>query len=200
MKIVSIAGVLLINLFIAVRTTVLLRRRAIRPALAMWVFFTVAVAGSLGTYLLDGDFTLADNILNTADLFLCAYVAGAILVLGDRSTRFSRFDLGCLAAVVAILAYWILTRRHASAHLLIQLILVISYAPVVHRLWTSDENSESFAVWTALLLAPVLSLLSSKGSLATVYAVRAIVSTGTLMALMARAEARSRRRLLPPGP
>lgn len=195
MRTISIAGVLLINVFIAARTTVLLRRGAIRPALAMWVFFTVAVAGSLATYLMDGDFTPADNILNSADLILCAYMAGAILVLGDRSTRFSRFDLGCLLAVLAILAFWALTRRHASANLLIQAILVISYAPVVHRLWTSDSNSESFAVWTALLLSPVLALFSSKGTLATVYAVRAIVCTGTLMLLMARAEARGRRRL-----
>jgi hypothetical protein len=197
MQIVSIVGVLLIDLFIAVHTTVLLRRRAIRPALAMWVFFTLAVAGSLGTYLSDGDFTPADNILNTADLVLCAYVAGAILVLGDRATHFSRFDLGCLVVVVLILAFWALTRRHASANLLIQAILVVSYAPVVHRLWTTDENTESFAVWTALLLAPLFSLLSSKGTLATVYAVRAIVSTGTLMVLMARAEVRSRRRSRP---
>jgi len=190
----SIVSVLAINLFIAVRTTVLLRRGAIRPALAMWVFFTVAVAGSLGTYLLDGDYSLTDNILNSSDLILCAYVAAAILVWGDRSTRFTRFDLLCLGAVLAILVFWALTRRHASANLLIQLILVISYAPVVHRLWTSDENSESFAVWAALLLSPVLALLSSKGTLAVVYAVRAIACTGGLMLLMARAEARGRRR------
>jgi hypothetical protein len=42
-------------------------------------------------------------------------------------------------------------------------------------------------------LAPVFSLLSSKGTLASVYAIRAIVSTALLMMLMARAEIRSRR-------
>jgi hypothetical protein len=59
-------------------------------------------------------------------------------------------------------------------------------------LWNSQENTESFSVWIGLLLAPVFSLLSSKGTLATVYAVRAIVSTALLMVLMARAERRSR--------
>ena len=193
MKLLSIAGVLIINTFNAVRMTVLLRRGAIKPALAMWVFFTIAVAGSLGTYLVDGDYALTDNILNSADLLLCSYVAVVILLFGDRSTRFSRFDLGCLAAVIAILLFWAITRRNVSTNLLIQSILVISYAPVVHRLWRSNENTESFAVWTALLLAPVLSLLSSKGTLATVYAVRAIVCTGSLMMLMARAGVRGRR-------
>lgn len=192
-KLVSILGVLVVNAFIAIRTTVLLRRGAIQPALAMWVFFTIAVAGSLSTYLMDGGFGLTDNILNSADLILCSYVAVAILMFGDRSTRFSRFDLGCLAAVVAILVFWAFMRQHASTNLLIQAILVISYAPVVHRLWTSDVNTESFAVWAALLLAPIFSLLSSKGTLATVYAVRAIACTGGLMILMARAELRGRR-------
>lgn len=192
MHALSIAAVLAINLFIAVRNTVLIRRGAIRPSLAMWVFFSIAVAGSLATYLSEGDFTPWDNILNTADLLLCTYVAVIIRLWGDRSTGFSRFDTGCLAAVLVILVFWGLTREHAAAHGLIQLILVIAYFPVVHRLWNSRENTESFAVWTALMLAPGFSLLSSKGTLATVYAVRAIVSTGLLMLLMARAARRGR--------
>ena len=77
------------------------------------------------------------------------------------------------------------------------MILVIAYFPVVKRLWNATENTESFGVWTALMLAPVFSLLSSKGTLATVYAVRAIVSTGLLMLLMARAERRGRRDRIP---
>jgi len=193
MRLLSILCVLAINVFIAVRYTVLIRRGAIKPALAMWIFFTIAVGGSLSTYLLDGDYTLLDNILNSSDLLLCAYIALLIVLFGDTSTRFNRFDLGCLAAVLVILVFWALTRQHASANLLIQVILVIAYFPVVKRLWNSVENTESFAVWIGLLLAPLASLLSSKGTLADVYAVRAIVSTSLLMLLMLRAEVRGRR-------
>lgn len=192
MRMVSLLGVLAINVLIAVRSTVLIRRGTIRPALAMWVFFTIAVGGSLTTYLLDSEFTLLDNVLNSCDLLLCAYVALIIAVFGDKTTKFNRFDGGCLAAVVVIMIFWALTRRHASANLLIQSILVIAYFPVVGRLWRSGENTESFAVWIGLLLAPVFSLLSSKGTLAAVYAVRAIVSTSLLLLLMVRAERRSR--------
>ena len=193
MRLFSIAAVLLINLFIAVRYTVLIRRGVIKPALAMWIFFSIAVGGSLATYLYEGNFTLLDNILNSADLLLCVYVSVVIYVFGDVSTKFTRFDRGCLVAVLIILAFWALTRQHAAANLLIQTILVIAYFPVIHRLWKSDENTESFAIWIALLLAPCFSLLSSQGELATVYAVRAIVSTSVLMILMARAEIRGRR-------
>lgn len=192
MKLFSIVAVLLINLFIAVRYTIHLRRGTIKPALAMWIFFSIAVGGSLATYLSDGQYTLWDNILNSADLILCVYVAVAIFILGDRSTRFTRFDSLCLVAVLAILGYWGWTRHDTTAHLLIQLILVIAYFPVVQRLWNSTENTESFAAWFGLLLAPIFSLLSSKGMLASIYAIRAIVSTALLILLMARAERRSK--------
>jgi hypothetical protein len=187
-RLFSIVAVLLINLFIAVRYTVLIRRGDIKPALAMWIFFSIAVGGSLTTYLFDGDYTLLDNILNSSDLLLCVYVSVIIFVYGDMSTRFTRFDRGCLIAVLVIITFWAFTRKHVAANLLIQTILVIAYFPVVKRLWKSNENTESFAAWFGLLLAPVFSLLSSKGALASVYAIRAIVSTSLLLLLMARAE------------
>jgi hypothetical protein len=190
----SIAAVLVINLFIAVRYTVLIRRGRIKPALAMWTFFSIAVGGSLATYLFEGDYTLLDNILNSADLLLCTYVAVIIFLFGDKSTKFTRFDRGCLIAVILIIAFWALTRRHTAAHLSIQAILVIAYFPVIKRLWNSDENTESFGAWFGLLLAPVFSLLSSKGNLASIYAIRAIVSASLLLMLMARTELRSRRK------
>ncbi len=184
----SIAAVVATNLVIGIRYCWLIRKGRISPALAMWVFFTIATVGSLLTYLADGDHSLLDNILNTADIALVGFVSIWIALFGDRSTRFSRFDLGCLAAVLVIITVWAVTHQHVVAHSAIQAILVIAYFPVVKRMWTSTRNTESFTMWIGLLLAPIFSLLSSEGTLATVYAVRAIVCTSTLLALMIRAE------------
>jgi len=192
MRTFSIITVCAINLLIGLRYVWLIRRGKISPALAMWVFFTIAVIGSLMTYLTDGEYGLLDNVLNSADLLLCGGVAIAIALWGDGSSRFTRFDMGCLGGVALILAAWALTRQHAMAHLAIQLILVIAYFPVIKRLWRSDRNTESFTMWVGLLLAPMFSLLSSQGSLATVYAVRAIVCTSLLLVLMIRVELRIR--------
>jgi hypothetical protein len=193
MRTFSIVAVCTTNLVIGLRYVWLIRRHRISPALAMWVFFTIAVIGSLITYLSDGEYGWLDNILNSADLILCGGVAIAIAIWGDRSSRFDRFDLGCLLAVIVILVGWAVTRQHVAAHLAIQLILVVAYFPVIKRLWRSDRNTESFTMWIGLMLAPIFSLLSSKGTLATVYAVRAILSTSLLLLLMIRVELRTRR-------
>jgi hypothetical protein len=71
---------------------------------------------------------------------------------------------------------------------MIQSVLVIAYFPVIRRLWQSKENTEPFSVWILMMIAPIFALLSSKGTLATVYSVRAIVSTAILLILMLRVE------------
>lgn len=192
---ISLGSVSLLNLSITCWYCWLTYKQKIKPALAMWIFFTIAVAISLATYLKSDTFSLLDNILNTTDLALTAIVSVAIFLFGDHTTRFSRFDKGCLIAVLVILLFWFITKNHVVTHMLTQLILVIAYFPVISRLWKTRENSESFLIWLGMLLAPVLSLLSSKGILATVYSVRAIVCITILLLLMLRVEYLSRKRL-----
>jgi hypothetical protein len=92
--------------------------------------------------------------------------------------------MGCLFVVLFIIIFWIFTQNHLLTNFLIQTILVIAYFPVVKRLFQTRENTEPFLIWTGMLIAPVLSLLSSKGLLATVYSVRAIICVGILLLLM----------------
>ena len=161
----------------------------------MWIFFTIAVGISLTTYLKSDHFSLFDNILNTTDLSLTAIVSIAIYLFGDHTTRFSRFDKGCLIAVTIIVLFWFVTKNHVVTHALTQGILVIAYFPVISRLWKTRENGESFLIWIGMLLAPILSLFSSKGILATIYSVRAIVCISLLLILMLRVEYLNRKRI-----
>jgi hypothetical protein len=185
---VSIVSVSLLNLVITVWYCWLTYKQKIKPALAMWIFFTIAVAISLTTYLKSDHFSFLDNILNTTDLAMTFIVTAAIWIFGDHTSRFSRFDSGCFVAVMVILGFWLVTKNHVVTHILTQAILVIAYFPVVSRLWKTRENTESFAIWIGMLLAPMLSLLSSKGTLATIYSVRAIVCILILLMLMLRVE------------
>jgi len=184
----SIISVSLLNLIITIRYCWLLYKGAIRPALAMWVFFTIAVGMSLITYLAKDNFSIWDNILNTTDLILVLTVSIAIAIWGDKSSKFTKFDTGCLIAVVIAILFWAITQNHLITNLSIQLIMVVSYFPVIKRLFESKENTEPFSVWILMMLVPVFSLISSKGMLATIYSVRAIVCVGILLLLMLRIE------------
>jgi uncharacterized membrane protein len=143
---------------------------------------------SLVTYLLSGDFGLLDNIMNAVDVVYVLSITAAIAFWGDISSKINRFDGACLGVVVVIIIFWIFTQNHIVTNILIQSILVIAYFPVVKRLIKTRKNSESFLIWTGMMLAPALSLLSSKGILATIYSVRAIICIALLLSLMAWVE------------
>ena len=192
----SIYSVIILNILITIRYCWLLYKGTIKPALAMWLFFTIAVGMSLITYMANGGYSFLDNILNTTDIVYVGTVTVAILIWGDKSSKFTRFDKGCLVAVLIIVLFWIITQNHLVTNFCIQGILVISYFPVVKRLIESRENTEPFSVWFIMLVTPAISLLSSKGTLATVYSIRAIVCVALLMLLMVRIELLSKKRLL----
>ena len=188
MKTFSILSVCVITILLLIRFIWQLVKGEIRPALAMWIMFSVAVIMSMVTYLQSGDYGFLDNIMNTVDLIYVLSVTLAIVFFGDASSKISRFDLVCLVVVLIIILFWIFTQNHIVTNLLIQSILVIAYFPVVKRLIKTRENSESFLIWTGMMIAPALSLLSSEGILATIYSVRAIICIALLLSLMAWVE------------
>jgi len=162
----------------------LIYKKKISPSIAMWVFFTLAVLISLTTYLSVGNYSLLDNILNTTDLILVVSVTIIIFFLGDKTTKFNRFDIGCLVGVLIIIIFWIITKNHFMSHLLIQLIMIIAYFPVINRMLKHKKNTEPFLMWIGILITSIISLFVSSGTLAFIYAIRAIICTGTLLILM----------------
>lgn len=154
----------------------------------MWIFFSIAVIMSLITYLSEGDYSFRDNILNAADLLLVVTVTIAIAIFGDTSSKFTKFDKGCLITVLLIVLFWLITRNHLITNLFIQAILVIAYFPVVKRFIDTRENAEPFSVWIGMLIASVLALFSTEGLLAHIYTIRAVVCISLLLILMLRVE------------
>jgi len=195
MKEFSLISVSIITILLTIKYVNLLIKQRTKPALAMWIMFSVAVGMSMVTYLAQGEYGFLDNIQNTVDLFYVAAITTSILIFGDKKSKISRFDLGCLGAVLLIVVFWIFTQNHLLTNILIQSILVIAYFPVVQRMIKTRENSESFIVWLGMLIAPALSLISSKGLLATVYSVRAICCIALLLLFMAWIEISARKQI-----
>lgn len=180
----SIISVTVIMIFLTIRYIWQLVKKEIKPALAMWIMFSVAVGMSLVTYLAEDDFGFMDNILNTVDVFYVVTISVAIAIFGGKSSKITGFDKACLLVVLLIVIFWIFTQNHLLTNFLIQSILVIAYFPVIKRLLETRQNSEPFLIWIGMLIAPIFSLLSSKGLLATIYSVRAIICVGSLLLLM----------------
>jgi len=185
-----------LDVFILARYIYLLHKKKIQPALATWTFFSLAVGISLFTYFSSGNgsYTISDNVLNFADFILVTGVSIAIYILGDSTTRFNRFDLGCLGGIGLVIVFWIVFNKPVITNFSVQAIMVLSYFPVVKRMFIQKKNTEDFPIWIALMVAPVISLMASKGLLASVYAVRAIFCTGALLLLMLRIEILDRKR------
>ena len=184
----------IINLIILYRYIFLLYHKKISPSLDMWSFFCLAVGISLFTYFANSDHAISDNIFNFTDLLMVVSVSVAILIWGDTSTRFNRFDVGCLLGVLAILIYWAVSNNHVLANYSVQSIMVISYFPVLKRMLKQKKNTEAFSPWIMMLAAASISLFASKGWLASVYAIRAVACTGTLLLLMLRIEIINRKK------
>ena len=194
MRLFFILAVSLLDLVLAVYFYYLISRKKIRPSLAMWVFFFLAISMSLFTYLKNDEFSALDNILNTADLFFVASVTLSILIFGDAHSRFNRFDKGCLVVVGGILLFWLFTQNHYVTNILVQGILVVAYFPVVNRMVTSGENHESYLIWGGMLLAGLLALPVSEGSLALIYITRTVISILGLLGLMLYTDLKKRGR------
>jgi len=182
-----------INVFILIRYIYLLYHKKISPSLAMWTFFSLAVGISLFTYFAESEHSISDNMLNFTDLIMVVSVSIAIVIWGDHSTRFNRFDIGCLAAVIGIIAFWGISNNHIITNYSVQSIMVISYFPVLGRMTRQKKNTEAFSVWIMMLVAAGISLFASKGWLASVYAIRAVLCTGALLLLMLRIEILNRK-------
>lgn len=182
------------NIFILSRYIYLLYHKKISPSLAMWTFFSIAVGISLFTYFAEGDYNISDNILNFADFILVVGVSISIIIWGDLSSRFNRFDIACLIGVLFIIIYWAISNNHIVTNFSVQSIMVISYFPVVKRMMSQQKNTEAFSVWIALFITPFISLIANKGMLADLYAGRAILCTGIFLILMLRIEIRSRKK------
>ena len=183
-KIIINIAITAINLYLTYRGVKLIRKGEIKPALAMWSFFTIAVAMSLTTYISSGEGTYIDNVLNTTDLIYVCAMTIATLKYGDSSTKFKAFDLLCLGLVLLITAYWFISKQHFITNLAIQLILVIAYFPVFHRLFKTKVNTESFSLWLIMLVVSSLAVINSEGQLAFIYSMRAVISILVLLSVM----------------
>lgn len=178
---------------VAIRYCYLIASGEIHPVLATWLLFSLATGVGIWTYMrADSKRDIVTNIANTSDVFATWSILLFLLFFG-KGTRyvFNPFEILCVVAVVVILIYWRLSKRANASNIAINVILVIGYFPTIAWLWESVDNTESFSVWTIVLISSLIALynpIKQRDWFALLYASRAVVLVSIVIGLMVRIE------------
>lgn len=164
----------------------------IEPVLSSWLLFFIASSLGLWTYFKAkrSDRSAITNMANTSDVFVTGSVLACLALFGrDIRFGFNSFEWVCFGIAGAILLYHLIRHDGRTANIAVNGLLVLGYLPTIAHLWTADHNTESFALWLVVLIAAMIALynpIKEKDFLATLYASRAVVLVGIILALMIR--------------
>lgn len=174
-----------------------IRRHEIEPPLSTWILFLVGVGVSLVFYGLEEEWDLVSGITNSGDLVVVSSVIVCLLLWGDRTVRFKRWERYYLAAGGLVVFYGIFSGDLWHSSLLGQGLIVVGYIPMWHKMVVENRNTESFAMWTIVLCANLVAIVPAikEGNLlSAIYVIRAFVLILITFCFMTYFELRARRR------
>ncbi|MEX1063914.1 MAG: hypothetical protein WED06_01090 [Candidatus Paceibacterota bacterium] len=167
----------------------------IRPVFATWLLFAVATGLSLATYFSSEKHSAVSNIGNVCDATATWSVFLVISIFAkNKIWGFNRFEKRCLLAAGLIVIFWIFSREHVVANLLLQSLITVGYLPMIRSLWRTVGNTESFLAWSLCLIAVIVSIYPAAAgddSLALTYVLRGLGCVSLTLLIMLRAELRS---------
>ncbi len=171
----------------------------IQPVLATWLMFCISVSLSFSTYVFTEKHSITGNLGNVVDLFEVWAIFVTVIFYRRKNQRiFNRLEIKCILASAAIVIFWIFTGQHAVSNLLLQIILVIAYAPLVQTLWLGPRNTEPLDVWTATLMVCAGAMylaVCRQDYLGMVYSGRAIILVSIVLFLILRLKFRSHKNI-----
>lgn len=164
----------------------------IEPVFATWLLFALATAISMWTYLKSnsGEKSIITNIANATDV-LATWSIFIFLVFFGKNIRyvFTQFEIFCVIISIAILFFWKISKKSEIANLMINALLVVGYIPLIIHLCNSKINTEPFFVWLLVLASQLIATynpIKKRKKLAIIYAIRGVVSAGTVVFLIIR--------------
>ncbi|MFA4845418.1 MAG: hypothetical protein WC654_02580 [Patescibacteria group bacterium] len=174
-----------------------IHRREIEPPLSTWILFLVGVGVSLLFYGFEEDWDLVSGITNVVDVGVVLIVLVCILLWGDRTVRFKRWERYYLAVGVLVVFYGFISGDLWQSSLIGQALLVVGYIPIWHGMMVNKRNTESFTAWCMALVAALVAIVPSviEGNfLSAIYVIRALISILITLAFMTYYQRRTRRR------
>lgn len=176
----------------------------VRPVLASWIVLAGTMTLSFATYWTAPKHSLVSNAGNA--IGVVSTVANMLTALWidlkqGKGITFTKFQKKCLWAALIIAIYWMvlvwgLKGSGMIPNILTQVLMIIGYLVTIEKLWHAERNTESLFTWWCITFASAIALYTavvSHDSLATLYAIRATVASGTIVLLMCRLEYKNSR-------
>lgn len=165
-------------------------RGTVKPILATWLFFAIAVVLSfLTNFARTGTGGLLANALNIFDGLSCLLIFFVIVWRPDIRKRFTTFEKWCIGTVTVIFICWLFSGQNVIANVCTQAIVLIAYLPTMRHVFHSTKNSESLGAWSVDCAASILGLiipLKTLDLLPILYASRSFLCTGSMVLLILR--------------
>ena len=178
-----------------------IKRGKVKPVLATWLFLALATILSFITnYSESGLSGLLANSYNIIDTIASLLIFSFVFTRKHIRKTFTRFEKGCIGAVIVVFVAWLLSGQNVLAHLCLQAILVIAYLPTLVHLWNAKENTESVTTWSLNAVAAILGVVEPirmGAILPIVYGVRSILSCIAVVALSLRLDLKESKFSLP---
>lgn len=162
----------------------------IHPTLMTWVMFCIAVGLSFATYWSSEKHNLLDNACNTVDLVSVVVITVAIIFFGkDIRFNINTIEIICILLSLVILFFWIITKKHVTSNMLLQVVMSIAYFPTLYQLWVATVSSEPLITWSVLWLTSITGIITAilgKDKLAMIYSSRSFVFITIMLILIVR--------------
>ena len=176
------------------------KRKRGSPALSTWITWFVGTSMSVITYLLAKQGGFLSGIRILTDPFVVLIVLTSVLLWGDKTLRFRRFEKWYLLAYGAVALYGLISGDAFQSNLYSQGLIALGYIPTYHKLIKEKRNTEPYTAWILNSIPVLISFLpaiAGHDPLALVYASRSCLQTFLMLALMLYYDRRTRREKAP---
>jgi len=178
---------------VGIRYACQIYKKEISPALSTWLIFFTGTSLSFITYLVAEDKDFKSGVLNMADVIATFIIVLSIITWEHTyKIQFKPFEKKYLVGAAGIASFWFISSWFISSsaflsNLLVQVLIFVGYFPTIQNLLVERRNTESFSVWSFVLLAAVIALypaIVGGNILAAIYVGRTIIMVSIVLTIM----------------
>ncbi len=170
-------------------------REKVHPPPATFIILSLTFPFAFYMYAQNPNWSFTANIGLTSAI-MSVWVVAVFLITKLSLQKKLRIEVNLFQRITflasfVILVFWFLTKDQFMAYILLQVSALISYIPVIKKLWKAQKNQDSIVFWGSLFLSTCVASYAAyeKNDVQSwIYILRAIPSTTIVIVLMVRIE------------